>query len=98
MMTVPPEFAWIIPVVIPFIIGLLVGFILKRTFKLVFLIVALVIVLFATGIVSITFQNVFERAMQFLPVIIELGGGLRNVLPYSSATFLLGAAFGIWKG
>jgi uncharacterized membrane protein (Fun14 family) len=97
-MTVPPEFAWIVPVVIPFIIGLLVGFIVKRTVKWIFCVVALVLVLAATGYVSFTFQDIYDSAMSFLPKIIETGMGLKDVLPYSSATFLIGLALGLWKG
>lgn len=95
---VPPEFAWVVPVIIPLIIGLLVGFIVKRTVKLVFLVVALVIVLVATGYVSFAFQGVYDRAMEFLPIIIEMGGGFQNVLPYSSIAFLIGLALGLWRG
>ncbi len=97
-MMVPPEVAWVVPVAIPFIIGLLVGFIVKRTVKLVFLVIALVIVLVATGFVSLTFQGIYDEAMKFLPTIIEMGGGFKNVLPYSSVMFLIGLALGLWKG
>ncbi len=84
--------------VIPFIIGLLVGFITKRTVKLAFTVVALIIVLVITGYVSFTFQGVYDKAMEFLPTIIEMGGGFKNVLPYSSLMFLIGLALGLWKG
>jgi len=97
-MTVPPEVAWIVPVIIPFIIGLLIGFIIKRTVKLIFLIIALVIVLVAVGYVNFSFQDVFGKAMEFLPTIIEMGGGLQNALPYICTTFLIGLALGLWKG
>ena len=90
--------AWIIPLLVPFIIGLLVGFIIKRTVKLIFMIVALIIVLAATGYVSITFKDIYEKAMGVLPKIIETDTGFTNVLPYSSATFLIGLALGLWKG
>jgi len=93
-MTVPPELAWIVPLVIPFIIGLLVGFIVRRTTKLVFCVVALGIVLVVTGYVSFAFPDIYGKAMEFLPIIIE---GL-NILPYSSAMFLIGLALGLWKG
>ena len=38
------------------------------------------------------------RQWKFLPKIIETGTGFTNVLPYSSATFLIGLALGLWKG
>ncbi|MBO3799050.1 MAG: hypothetical protein QXU11_08560 [Thermoproteota archaeon] len=96
--TIPPEFAWIVPVVVPFIIGLLIGLIIKRAITLVLALLILIIILVATGYVSLTFQDLFDRAMEFLPRIIELGGSLQNVLPYSSATFLIGLLLGLWKG
>ena len=52
-MSVPPEIAWLIPVVLPFIIGLLVGVVIKKGFKLMIVVVALVIVLIATGVLSV---------------------------------------------
>jgi uncharacterized membrane protein (Fun14 family) len=97
-MYVPPEIAWIVPIAVPFVIGLLVGLIVKRTVKLAFAILALVIILVATGFVSFTFQEIFDSAMKLLPKIIDLGSGLKNVLPYSSITFIIGLALGLWKG
>ena len=94
----PPEIAWIVPVIMPFIIGLLVGFVFKHTIKLMFAIAALVVLLVLTGFVSLTFQDVFDQAMKFLPKIIGTGNGLIDVLPYSSITFIIGLALGLWKG
>jgi len=97
-MTIPPEFAWIVPIVIPFIIGLLVGLIIKRAIALILALALLIIVLIGVGYVHLTFQDVYDKAMKFLPKIIDLGGSLQNVLPYSSATFLIGLLLGLWKG
>jgi len=97
-MSIPPEVAWIVPVVVPFIIGLLVGAAIKRALKLMMIIAALVIVLIATGAVSLTFQDIYDKATKFLPRIAEEGEVLKNILPYSSAAFLVGLALGLWKG
>jgi uncharacterized membrane protein (Fun14 family) len=97
-LTTPPEIAWIIPVIVPLIIGLLVGFIVKHTIKLMFAIVALVILLVLTGLVSITYQDIFDQALKLLPRIIGTGSGLIDVLPYSTITFIIGLALGLWKG
>jgi len=97
-MSIPPQVAWIVPVILPFIIGLLVGAVIKRTFRLVVVVAALVIVLVATGAMSLTFRDIYDKAMEFLPRLIDLGGGLRDVLPYSSVAFLIGLALGLWKG
>lgn len=97
-MMIPPEIAWIVPVIIPAIIGLLVGFIIKHSIKLMFSVAALVVLLVLIGFVSLTFQNVFDQAMKFLPRIIGTGSGLIDVLPYSATTFIIGFALGLWKG
>jgi uncharacterized membrane protein (Fun14 family) len=97
-LTIPPEIALIVPIVVPFIIGLLIGLIVKRAIKLIFALILLILVLVVTGYVSFTFQDLYDRAMEFLPVLIDLGSGLGNVLPYSSLTFIIGLLLGLWKG
>ena len=94
-MSIPPEIAWLIPVVLPFIIGLLVGAIVKKGLKLLVAVVALIIVLVATGVLSLTFSNVYDTALNFLPKLYDVGSGLLNVLPYSSVAFLIGLALGL---
>lgn len=96
-LTIPPEITWVVPIVVPFIIGLLIGFVVKHTIKLILAIALLIIVLVVTGYVSITFQDVYDKTMEFLPTIIDLGSSLGNVLPYSSLTFILGLLLGLWK-
>lgn len=92
------ELAWVFSLIAPFIIGLLIGLIVKRTFKLVILAIALIIVLVATGYISLTFTEIYDKAMAFLPRIVNTGMALGDVLPYSSAAFLIGLALGLWKG
>ncbi len=93
-MSIPPEIAWIIPIVLPFIIGLLVGAIVKRGFKLLMLVVVLVIVLVATGALSLTFSDVFAEAMKILPALYNAGASWLDILPYSTITFLIGLVAG----
>jgi uncharacterized membrane protein (Fun14 family) len=95
---IPPEIAWIVPVIIPFLIGLLVGVVLKNSFKLLFTVGALLILLVLTGYISLTYQDVFDQAMKFLPQIIPTGSGFVKILPYSASTFIIGLAVGLWKG
>jgi uncharacterized membrane protein (Fun14 family) len=97
-MTISPNIAWIVPVIIPALIGLLVGVIAKHSVRLVFVVAALVVLLVLAGYISLTFQEVFDQAMKFLPRIIGTGSGLIDVLPYSTVTFLIGLALGLWKG
>lgn len=93
-MSIPPEIAWLIPIVLPFIIGLLIGAVIKKGLKFLMLIVALVIVLVVTGILSVTFSGLYAQAMLFLPKLYDVGHGFLNVLPYSSVTFLVGLVLG----
>ncbi len=95
---IPPEIAWILPVYMPFIIGLLVGLIVKKSIKLLFAIGALLVLLVLTGYISLTYQDVFDQAMKFLPRIIQTGSGFLEALPYSATTFIIGVALGLWKG
>lgn len=98
-MAVPPEIAWIIPIAIPFIIGLIIGVIVKRTLKLVLAVVVLLIILVAVGYTQFpTFEEILRSALEYLPMLWEEAGPLVNILPYSSATFLIGLALGLWKG
>lgn len=94
-MSIPPEIAWLIPLVLPFIVGLLVGAIIKKGLKLLILVAALVIVLVAFGVISVTFSGLFASAMTVLPKLYDVGHGWLNVLPYVSITFLIGLALGL---
>ena len=93
-MLIPPEIAWIIPIVLPLIIGLLVGAIIKNGFKLLMLVIVLIVVLIFTGVLSVSFGDIFTEAMKFLPILYDAGAGWLNVLPYSTITFLIGLVLG----
>ena len=94
----PPEIAWIVPVVVPLIIGVLTGVIMKHTIKLLFTIAALVILLVVFGAISISYQDIFNQALLLFPRLISIGSGFADILPYSSLTFIIGLALGLWKG
>ncbi|MFQ6011835.1 MAG: hypothetical protein ACE5KG_06655 [Nitrososphaerales archaeon] len=97
-MSVPTELAWLVPIAVPLLIGLFVGSICRRSIKILFPIVDLVIVLVATGYITLSFQDVFDRAMDLLPRLLNTGQGFVDSLPYTSASFLIGLALGLWKG
>ncbi len=102
-MSVPAEYAWLtvlilVPIIIPFMIGLLLGVIAKRTVKLVMAVSALVIILVATGYVSLTVQDIYDKSMDALPGLFDSGQGLLDVIPYVSAALLIGLGIGLWKG
>jgi uncharacterized membrane protein (Fun14 family) len=93
-LSIPPEIAWIIPIVLPLIIGLLVGAIIKKGFKLLMLVIVLIVVLIFTGVLSVSFGDIFTEAMKFLPILYDAGAGWLNVLPYSTIAFLIGLVLG----
>jgi uncharacterized membrane protein (Fun14 family) len=97
-MSIPSEIAWLIPIIVPFIIGLLVGILIKHSLKLLLMLALLVIVLVVTGMLSIGFSDLYDKAMEFLPKLYDVGRGWVNVLPYSSVSFIIGLFLGIWKG
>ncbi len=81
-----------IPLIAPFHIGLLCGFIIKRTIKLLFAVAALLIVLSVTGF--LTAINL-EGFISYVPKIIDLGGGILDIIPYTATTFLVGLGIGL---
>lgn len=97
-MPIPPEIAWLIPVVIPFVIGLLIGAIIKKTVSILLLIIALVAVLAFTGYLSLSVEGLYEKAAEYLPKISGQAETLKNLLPYTSISFIIGLAIGLWKG
>jgi hypothetical protein len=83
-------------------IGFLVRVILKKTVKLGLAILALVGLLVATGYINlqlsdsskITIYSVFSGASTTA----SQASAVANILPITSAAFLVGLAIGIWKG
>lgn len=88
----------ILPLLIPFILGFLTGIIVKKAVKLIFAVIALIIALVATGYLSIGFKEVREKTLEYLPKILGEARGEIQILPYSSGSFLVGLAIGLWKG
>jgi hypothetical protein len=85
-----------------FIIGILLGVIVKRAIKLALGIVSLVALLAVTGYLSLAWSTPSASTIYYVfngaqPVASQ-AIGLASLLPISSATFLAGAAIGIWKG
>ncbi|MEM2875293.1 MAG: hypothetical protein QW567_04675 [Candidatus Hadarchaeales archaeon] len=96
-MSMPPELAWLVPILVPFIIGFLVGALVKKSFKVVLLFVILIAVLVFTGILNLSFSDLWERAMEYLPKIAGQAGGWLNLIPYTSLTFIIGFVLALWK-
>jgi len=92
----------IVPALVVLAIGFLVGLVLKKTVKLGLAIVSLVGLLVATGYINLqlsessraTIYRVFSQA----PEVASRASTFANILPVTSAAFLVGLALGIWKG
>lgn len=96
---IPPEYAWIIPIIAPFIIGLIVGVIVKKALKLIIALIVLLIFLAVIGYMQLpSLEEIAKAALVYLPKIWAEASPILNILPYSSLTFLLGLALGLWKG
>jgi uncharacterized membrane protein (Fun14 family) len=85
-----------------FIIGILLGVIVKRAIKLALAIVSLVVLLAVTGYLNLAWSTPSAKTIYYVfngaqPVASQ-AIGLASLLPISSATFLIGAAIGLWKG
>lgn len=92
----------IVPALVVLAIGFLVGVVLKKTVKLGLAILSLVGLLVATGYINLqlsessktTIYRVFSQA----PAVASQASAAANILPITSAAFLVGLALGIWKG
>lgn len=92
----------LIALAVPFVLGLLSGVIVKKAMGLIITVTALVIILVATGYVSIGFEGIKDHLLELVPKLTDQGPGVApdwlNVLPYTSASFLVGLALGLWRG
>jgi uncharacterized membrane protein (Fun14 family) len=92
----------VVPALIVLAIGFLVGVVLKKTVKLGLAILSLVGLLVAAGYINLqlsessktTIYRVFSQA----PQVASQASTFANILPITSAAFLVGLALGIWKG
>jgi uncharacterized membrane protein (Fun14 family) len=101
LLILPPSFSttFLASIVAPFIIGFIVGIIIKSAVKIGLALLFLAIVLIALGIISP------NQVLGWVVSLIKSGSSISakaeqiaGYLPYSSITFLLGAALGFFKG
>ena len=92
----------IVPALVVLAIGFLVGIVLKKTVKLGLAILSLAGLLVATGYINLqlsepstaTTYRVFSQGQQAA----SQASTFANILPITSAAFLVGLALGVWKG
>ncbi|MEM2866014.1 MAG: hypothetical protein QXM46_01065 [Candidatus Hadarchaeales archaeon] len=89
--------SWLVPLLAPFLIGLVVGAMVKAAAKFVLLLLVLVAILAVTGLIAFSVEDLFGRAMDYLPNLLKTGSAAKDVLPYTSLSFLLGLLLGLWK-
>jgi len=88
---------WLVRLVAPFVMGLLVGAMIKATAKFIILLLVLVALLALTGSIALSVANLLERAMDYLPNLLRTGNAVKDILPYTSLSFILGLLLGLWK-
>ena len=97
----PPDLSvtFLAAAILPLVLGFIVGMIIKRVLKLGIAIAALVIVLILLGVIAPS--QVIEPLMSLARSGSSLTSGVQRIagfLPYSSVTFIIGAAVGFLKG
>lgn len=97
----PPDLSttFLAAALLPLIIGFIVGVIAKSALKIGIALVALVLILIALGI--ITPDQVLKPLLAMVKSGSALTSGVQRLagyLPYSSMTFIVGLAVGLWRG
>lgn len=97
----PPSFntTFLLSIVAPFIIGLVVGIVIKSVVKIGLALLFLVLFLIFLGIISP--NQVLGWAVALVKSGATVSSRVEQIagyLPYSSVTFLIGAAIGFFKG
>ncbi|WP_374119581.1 hypothetical protein [Pyrobaculum sp. 3827-6] len=83
----------------PFVIGFLVGVLAKRVLSLAAVLIALFIALAALGYLSPDQVTAFLKQLGYAAnEALAYATRIKNAIPYSSITFLIGLALGLWKG
>ncbi|MCY0890814.1 MULTISPECIES: hypothetical protein [Pyrobaculum] len=86
-------------VVGPFVVGLLVGIVAKRLLSAALFLIALFIVLAALGYMTPDQVSAFLQQMGYAAKeAVSYAMRIKELVPYSSAAFLLGLIIGLWKG
>ena len=90
---------FLVAAILPLILGFIVGFIVKSALKIGIALVIIVLILIAAGIISP--GQVLQPLLSFAKSGSSLTSYAQRVagyLPYSSLTFIIGLALGLWKG
>jgi len=90
---------FLVAAIVPLILGFIVGVIIRSALKIGIAIAVIILLLIATGIISP--NQVLQPLLSWAksgPALVSYAQRVAGYLPYSSLTFLIGLAVGLWKG
>ncbi|HXW95291.1 MAG TPA: hypothetical protein VEJ19_06270 [Nitrososphaerales archaeon] len=85
--------------ILPLILGFIVGVIIRSALKIGIAIAVIIVLLIAAGIISP--NQVLQPLLSVVksgPDLVTYAQRVAGYLPYSSLTFIIGLAVGLWKG
>ena len=90
---------FLVAAIVPLILGFIVGVIIRSALKIGIAIAVLIVILIAAGFLSP--NQVLQPLLSIVksgPDLVTYAQRVAGYLPYSSLTFLIGLAVGLWKG
>jgi uncharacterized membrane protein (Fun14 family) len=89
----------LVAAIVPLILGFIVGVIIRSALKIGIAIAVIILILIAAGTISP--NQVLQPLLSLVksgPDLVTYAQRVAGYLPYSSLTFLIGLAVGLWKG
>jgi len=90
---------FLVAAILPLVLGFIVGVIIRSALKIGIAIAIIILILIASGIISP--DQVLKPLLSIVksgPDLVTYAQRVAGYLPYSSLTFLIGLAIGLWKG
>jgi len=90
---------FLVAAIVPLILGFIVGVIIRTALKIGIALAIIVVILIAAGIISP--GQVLQPLLSVVksgPDLVTYAQRVAGYLPYSSLTFIIGLAVGLWKG
>lgn len=90
---------FLVAAIVPLILGFIVGIIVRSALKIGIAIAVIILLLIAAGTISP--DQVLKPLLSVVksgPELVSYAQRVAGYLPYSSLTFIIGLAVGLWKG
>ena len=90
---------FLVAAIVPLILGFIVGVIIRSALKIGLAIAVIIILLIVLGVVSP--GQVLQPLLSIIksgPDLVTYAQRVADYLPYSSVTFIVGLAVGLWRG